>query len=479
MSDEYRNTLHTVAELIRTDADGQRQDGIYNPNTGLGQRGVDRGADSRVQSGILLSQQDLESLWVCNWLATRIVQLVVDESLLRGFRIDGVDDAKAAQRRWMKLNYAKYREGALQRAQYQARLYGGGGLYIGTKGASGATTSPLPDESEFEIGFLETFHAFTLEAETRYEGKNDANFRMPKIYKTTGTFRKDLRFHETRFLRTIGVPPMNLNQRAENSDEYPEWGLSVLQPVFNELSRYDLSWAALSNLLQESSIPIFTIKGLAGSVARKGLDVLRNRFALFNSGRSLLKSIVLEEGEEYRREAVSFADLPGVFQQLVIAVSAAAGIPVTKLFKQSPAGMNATGQSDLEQWNDTVNVYRELCLRPQLEQLIGAIEKKEVEISFPPMSAPSEKDQAATRLTNAQADRAYWEMEAMDAETLVAARAEGKNPEDTKLWAAGPPEKEPPPPPPVPILPPAPETEGSGHETGGDEDPDDEDEGQS
>lgn len=467
MSDEHRSTLHTVAELIRTDADDQRQDGIYNPNTGLNQRGVDRGADLRVQSGTFLSSQDLEALWVCNWLATRIVQLVVDESLLRGFSIDGVDDQKAVQKRWMQLNYAKYREGALQRSHYQARLHGGGGLYIGTKGPSGTTTSPLPDD--FEIGFLETFHAFTLDAETRYEGKNDANFRMPKIYKTTGTFRKDLRFHETRFLRTIGVPPMGINQKAENSDAHPEWGISVLQPVFNELSRYDLSWAALSNLLQESSIPIFTIKGLAASVARKGIQFIRDRFTLFNTGRSLLKSVVLEEGEEYRRESVSFADLPGVFQQLVISVSAAAGIPVTKLFKQSPAGMNATGQSDLEQWNDTVNVYRELCLRPQLEQLIGAMEKRDVQITFPPMSMPSEKDRAATRLVNAQGDRAYWEMEAMDTKTLVAARAEGKNPEDTELWAKGPPEKEKPPSPPpvvVPMLPPTPEPVEEGDEDG-------------
>lgn len=54
-------------------------------------------------------------------------------------------------------------------------------------------------------------------------------------------------------------------------------------------------------------------------------------------------------------------------------LSGASRIPVTKLFGRSPAGMNATGESDLRNYYDYVDTLREAKLRPILEKLLPVL----------------------------------------------------------------------------------------------------------
>jgi len=51
-------------------------------------------------------------------------------------------------------------------------------------------------------------------------------------------------------------------------------------------------------------------------------------------------------------------------------VSGAAEIPVTKLFGRSPAGMNATGESDMRNYCEMISGLQERMLRPALERLL-------------------------------------------------------------------------------------------------------------
>ena len=47
--------------------------------------------------------------------------------------------------------------------------------------------------------------------------------------------------------------------------------------------------------------------------------------------------------------------------------------PMTKLFGRSPAGMNATGESDLKNYYDYVDSQREAKVRPVLQKLLPVL----------------------------------------------------------------------------------------------------------
>lgn len=80
-------------------------------------------------------------------------------------------------------------------------------------------------------------------------------------------------------------------------------------------------------------------------------------------------------------------------------LSGASRIPVTKLFGRSPAGMNATGESDLKNYYDYVDSLRESKLRPILERLLPVIlmstcggVPEDMEVQFPPLWTPTAKE---------------------------------------------------------------------------------------
>jgi len=412
-----------------------RKDGIYNTATGLGLSTSDRGKCMAVEDMPFLTQAELDVLWAQNWLAQRVVRAVVDHAMVRGFEIDEDTDGSKLKA-WRKLNHERYSEGALQRAHYLSGVYGGGGVFLGYGAGGGALDRAPPEAGKLE--FLDAFSCFDLQATQRYEKKNDPKLRFPEQYLVQGSHpRNEMEFHETRLLRVVRSPAVKKNQKEEDVSASPEWGISLLQPIWDDLGRYAMAWAAAGNLLQEASTPVFTLKNLHRAIAQKGRQFLIDRMVSFNHGSSILKSVVLEEGEEYRRESVSFASLPQTLQAIIVSVAGAAGIPVTVLFKQAPSGLSATGESDLRQWDDYCAAYQTLFLKPQIEFLLGAHLGTKVTITFPPLKTPTQLELEQVRNLRITGDRIVWESSLGTDKTWASALAAGIRIEDSDEFAAG------------------------------------------
>ena len=109
---------------------------------------------------------------------------------------------------------------------------------------------------------------------------------------------------------------------------------------------------------------------------------------------------------------------------------------MTKLFGRSPAGMNATGESDLQNYYDYVDTLRESRLRPILQQLLPVLAMSAwggvpdgLDITFPPLWTPKAdelakiaKDKSETIVTAfqaglLQADTAQKELKKLSDET--------------------------------------------------------------
>ena len=95
----------------------------------------------------------------------------------------------------------------------------------------------------------------------------------------------------------------------------------------------------------------------------------------------------------------TFTGLKDVYDSMCLDVSGASRIPVTKLFGRSPAGMNATGESDLKNYYDYVDSLREGTLRPILERLLPVIllssigyVPDDLDVQFPPLWTPTAKE---------------------------------------------------------------------------------------
>jgi phage-related protein (TIGR01555 family) len=383
-----------------------REDGWKATLSGLGgTRDKGRASNIRFCPSVYLDRATLAAAYRDNWLVRRIVNAVPEEAMRRGFG-EGLETPE-----FDRLNYDRFAEGALLRAACLARLMGGAGVYVGyANGGADLTAPPTPGA---EVSFLEVFHRYELTAveRTRVTDTSDPQYGRPQQWQVTGQNRTGLIFHESRFIRFPGQPRADDFEATAAVDR--DWWDSILQSVWEDAQRYGVFWQAVSHLMQISSVGVLSISGLIDMIASQNQADAEARIDLLNEALSLTRLLLLDssKNESYKREAVSFSDVPGLLQELQLATAGAVGMPVTTLFGRAPAGMNATGDADVRAWYDSVDTWRERVLKPRAEDLIGRCERREgIEIEWPPLWEPTEKECAEVEALETGVKERLWSM---------------------------------------------------------------------
>lgn len=414
-----------------------RQDGWQSTLGGLGSRG-DRG---RPESLAFIEQRALTDYELTNayrnlWLVRRLVEARPEEALREGF---GVEHDKIPE--FDRLNYGGYHsEGAFERALRMAELKGGAGVYVGYANVTSPEQllEPAPvDAGQQPIAFLETFDRFQLQAQERDRDTYSPTFDQATVWQVDGTRRSGMRFHTSRLIKFKGAP---LGGDLGLTEQDRDWGDSTLQAVWADVQRYGVFWQSVAHLMQLSSIGVMSIQGLVDMLASQNQDVAQARVDLLNESMSLTRLMLLDagKGEEYHREAVSFTDMPALLQEVQLATAGAFKMPATKLFGRAPAGMNATGDSDMRNWYDEVACYQQRQVKPGLTQLLGITDGVD-EIEFKPLWQESERECAETRKITIDANERLWSMGVVSPEEIRKSMHDGKPIEE--LMSGAPPEE--------------------------------------
>jgi phage-related protein (TIGR01555 family) len=392
----------------------------------------DRGRTDRLRfdPNAQLDDFTLSAAYKDQWLVRRIVEARCQDALRGGWGVDESENLDQFER----LNTATHTEGAFQRACHMADLKGGAGLFIGYKSSPGQDLL-LPAPPGTEVAFLEVFDRFQLAGTDRDRNVDSPEFDRPQVWQVIGPRRAGLRFHASRMIRFPGQPKgTDLGTTEQDRD----WGYSLLQAVWDDVARYGMSWQAVSNLMQLASVGVLKLHGLIEMLASKKRSDAEARIDLINETLSLTRLLLLDakQGEEYHREAVSFTDMPALLQEVQVAVAGAFRMPVTRLFGRSPAGMNATGESDTRMWYDEVTSYCQTMIHPRLEALLTVTEQRPITVKFKPLWQPTETEQATVRNLKVKGTMDLWTMGVLGDAEIRAALIDGKLPE---LTVTGPP----------------------------------------
>lgn len=407
----------------------QHADGWMNVLTGLGVRSRDKRAGMEFAGAPRISHQRelLAEMYAGDDLVGRIVDLPAQEmyrewiDLTAGTEEGGLD-ADVSSEILQELDDLGA-QSAFADAEAWARLYGGSIILVGVDDGQ-EPVEPLRMESLQSVDWLTALDRFDVEVATFYEDPLEEKFGLPKLYRITGT--SDVRanqgtqeaptafntlVHETRTIRFDGVRTTR-RKRRENQG----WGDSVLERYVEVIRDFQGASGGIMHLLADFSQGVFKIKGLAKALAADKDGLVLKRLQMLDIARSMVRAVPLDaDAEEFTREGAAVAGLADLYDRMMMRVSSATGIPVTLLFGRSPAGLNATGESDIRLFYDHIAALQETSTRPRLEYLLevmlnarqgptGGQEPETWNFEFNPLYQESAKEQAETRKLIAEAD---------------------------------------------------------------------------
>ncbi len=192
----------------------------------------------------------------------------------------------------------------------------------------------------------------------------------PKFYRMHTSIGKirlpQLKIHYSRVLRFDGITLPFYQKVYENY-----WGLSVIERMYDRLIAYDSSTLGAAQLVYKSFLRTIKVKGLREKLAMGGREekAILKMFQYIKMMQTNEGITLLDAADEFDIKTNSFGGLADLLNQFGEQISGATGIPLVRLFGQSPAGFS-TGETDLRNYYDGINREQENTLRPNLSKLL-------------------------------------------------------------------------------------------------------------
>lgn len=366
----------------------------------------------------------LNSLYRDNWVVQNVVGLMVDDMLREWYKLKGnvtpeMQDALDRVERQTRTR-ARINEG-----MRWGRLYGGAAGLILIKGQEDLS-KPLDLDMVFPGSFqglyiLDRWQGVTPNMEVVFEGGDP----VPESYSITDARGYTVvNVHHSRLIRFTGRDLPYLERVAEMY-----WGESEVEALYKEVVAHDNVSANMAALTFQANINTMEVKGLE-QLFSIGSSQAQRRFWNVMQAQSVLRSNfgtqLVEEGTKLTNTQYHFNGLQEVYESMCLNLCGASHYPMTKLFGRSPAGMNATGESDLKNYYDYVDSQREAKVRPVLQKLLPVLAMSawgfvpdDLDFTFPPLWTPTATETAEIALKKAQAIRDTFQAGLFQADTAM------------------------------------------------------------
>jgi phage-related protein (TIGR01555 family) len=360
-----------------------------------------------------LGMSELDSLYVNDGFAARIIDTHADEMVRRGFEVEGVDDdAVMAALEGLKLDQA------LGNALKWADLYGGS-LVVMLINDGQDFTQPLNPENAKEIEQLRVYDRWQVSRHAKYTDPMDKRFGQTQIYMISPLTGAPYYVHESRCMVFDGA---NVPDRVREQND--GWGGSVLQKCYDQLVRLNMAHIWANALMERAQQAVHGIPGLTNILRAPGGEALvRQRIDLVDMARGINNTVVIDGEESYDLKSTALTSVPDLMDRQADALCAVTGMPKSLLIGQQTGSLNS-GSSDLENWYARIGQRQRQALAAPVDRIVGIVLRQlglytpDYRIKFCPLWVPSEKDRAATDKTEAETAKIYHDMGALDASEI-------------------------------------------------------------
>jgi len=303
---------------------------------------------------ITRNRQLLEWIHRGSWLGGVAVDVVADDMTRAGVSIQGelppdliaaIEEEAVALGIWSKL----------ASALKWSRLYGGSIVVYLIDGQDLSTPLRLDRVAKSQFRGLLPLDRWMVEPSLNNLVEDfGPQLGQPKFYRVLANSPalRGATIHYSRVIRLEGIELPYQQKLVENL-----WGLSVIERLYDRLVAFDSATTGASQLVFKSFLRTVNIEGLRDVIAQGGpaMEGLLKYMDMMRRFQSIEGVTMLDAKDQFAVQGtVAYSGMDGILLQLGQQISGALQIPLVRLFGQSPAGLSATGESDLRTYYDGI-----------------------------------------------------------------------------------------------------------------------------
>lgn len=352
------------------------RDSISNPVANLGV-GTDNILNYSTYENERITQnyQLLSNLYRDSWVVQNIIQTVPNDITKKWFDIktslgpDFIDKVNRLYRKSMIME-------SVNEGMAWGRLFGGAIGIILIEGQENNLDEPL----NFDLIRPGAFRGLYII--DRWNGVSpsisiidditDSDFGLPEYYDISDSnIGLYTRVHHSKVIRFV-------NRRLPMLERIREmyWGESEIEALYRDLLRRDSTAENISSLIFKANLSVMKIKDLDQIFSLNSVEAQKRFWDLLSAVTQVesnlgVKVINSEDDAQYLN--YSFGGIKDIYEALMMDLAGASRIPVTKLFGRSPAGMNSTGEADLQNYYDFIDDVREGIFKSVVLKLLPII----------------------------------------------------------------------------------------------------------
>lgn len=425
--------LQRGAAIIEGTQDKFRQDGYTNMLNKYG-TSQDNSTAYEYTQEMITNDMELIRLYEGNGLFAKIIDRPSQEAVKHGLDIDYGDEdiSEYVDERLDDLDF----EDKFATAEKWARLYGGS-IIVMLVDDGRLLEEPLDWDNVRSIEELRVFERAIVQPDyiSLYNFHffdsmdSDKPFGEPEYYQVFSIYGY-FTVHRSRCMvfRNGRLPEQTTNAI------YRYWGIPEYVKIKRALRECITSHEDGVKLLERSVQAIYKMKNLANMLSTSdGEDKVLQRLQVIDMARGILNSIAIDtDGEDYDFKTLQMSGVKDVIDATCNMLSAVTEIPQTILFGRSPAGMNSTGDSDMENFYNMVENIQKQNMKKNARTVIdlvlrqGRLEGKipevpKYKVKFAALWSMSDTElagikqtEAATEYTKAQTAQLYIDSGVID-----------------------------------------------------------------
>lgn len=373
-------------EGVRGDADVRPSGngaGWVNDASGMGLEAFDKSATTTFRRRAVLSREICRDLYRHGGIAAKIIDIPIGDMCKTGWEAQGFEPELAMQleeslRRLPVVTPAGFHTRgyleAWRAAQTWADVQGGALLVLGL--ADGGDLDEVLDERRLvALQWAKVYDRTQIHIESWHGAEDGLLAGTPRIYRIwpggLGAYRSNtagsFTVHASRCQLFLGV-----QLDAEAAAEQEGFGDSRYQRMWDALEGLGAGRRNANSVLYELAVTVYKMAGVSGWLDHEKRAQISAMFGQRNFFKSRHRAVLLnKDGEDMDFKSPRLEGVDKLLRLHMEDVSSIADIPLTRLYGMSPGGMNATGESDLENYYSGLEARRARQLTPCLEHVLA------------------------------------------------------------------------------------------------------------